>query len=129
MEKRDVAIVGGGLVGPALACALAGAGFRVAVIDAKGEETRRDPAFDGRAYAVTLATQRLLGQIGVWEAVADKAQPIRDIHVSEGGAEAPLLHFDPRELEEGRFGWILADRFLRGALLDRMEALGAAPII
>jgi 2-octaprenyl-6-methoxyphenol hydroxylase len=122
----DVIVVGGGLNGPALALALAGAGFRVAVVDRLAESRRADPEFDGRAYAVALGSARLLGTFGVWQAVQGRAEPIRDIEVAEGipgllGA-APLLHFDPRETDEGRVGWIVEDGWLRGALLDAMDA-------
>ena len=105
MDRTEIVIVGGGLIGPAIALALHGAGFDVVLVDAKPLETRRDPEFDGRAYAVSLASQRLLGQLGVWQQVEPHAQLIADIHVAEGTAPEPLLHFDPRELDESRFGW------------------------
>lgn len=117
----DIAIVGGGLNGPALALALASAGFSVTMIDALPVQTRRDPAFDGRAYAVALTSQNLLRAIGVWDAVAEHAQPILDIVVSDGRAGqggSPLhVHFDHREIEEGPFGALLEDRHLRAELI------------
>lgn len=124
MDRIDIAIVGGGLIGPALALALKSAGFEVLLLDAQPLETRAAPDFDGRAYAVALASQRLLETIGIWESVADEAQPIRDIHVGEGVGRNPLIHFDPRELDEGRFGWMVEDRHLRGALLSRIGEAG-----
>ena len=61
--------------------------------------------------------------LGGWRAIEEQAQSIRDIHVVEGVPDGlPLLHFDPRELDEGRVGWIVEDRWLRGALLAAMEA-------
>lgn len=121
-ERPDIVVVGGGLVGPALALALAGAGFRVTVVDREAARRRAAPGFDGRAYAIALASARLLRALGVWDAVEGKAAPIRDITVDEGvPAGAPLLHFDPRELDEGRVGWIIEDRWLRGALIAAME--------
>ncbi len=120
--RTDIIIIGGGLIGPALALALAKPGFGVTVLDRVAAERRAQPDFDGRAYAVALGSMRLLRALEVWSAVEDKAQPIRDIHVSEGVPEGmPLLHFDPRELDEGRVGWIVEDRWLRGALLAAME--------
>jgi len=126
-ERFDIIVVGGGLTGPVLALALAGAGFRVTVLDRVAAERRAEPDFDGRAYAVALGSARLLTALGVWGTVVDKAQPIRDIAVADGipGAifgAAPLLHFDPRETDEGQVGWIVEDRWLRGALLDAMDA-------
>ncbi|WP_108783762.1 FAD-dependent monooxygenase [Pontivivens insulae] len=122
----DIAIVGGGLNGPALALALSGAGFSVTLIDALPVETRADPAFDGRAYAVALTSQNLLRALGIWSAVEDHAQPILDIVVSDGRAGqggSPLhVHFDHREIEEGPFGALVEDRHLRSALIAAVAA-------
>ncbi|MBY8976013.1 UbiH/UbiF/VisC/COQ6 family ubiquinone biosynthesis hydroxylase [Rhodobacteraceae bacterium NNCM2] len=124
MERTQIAIIGGGLIGPALALALDSAGFRVTLLDAQPVAAREAPDFDGRAYAVALASQKLLNVIGVWDAIDGNAQPILDIHVGEGSAPEPLLHFDPRELDQGKFGWMVEDRWLRGALLDGLQAAG-----
>jgi len=123
VERSDIMVVGGGLIGPALALALAAPGFRVSVLDRVAAERRAEPEFDGRAYAFALCSQRLMQALGVWDAVADKAQSIGDIEVDEGvPSGAPLLHFDPRELDESRVGWIVEDRWLRGALMEAMAA-------
>ena len=125
-HDSDILIVGGGLNGPALALALAQAGFTVTVIDALPEKARKNAAFDGRAYALALASVRLLRAIGVWDSVADNAQPMMEIKVSDGRAgEGPspfFLHFDHAEIEEGPMGHMLEDRFLRRAFLDAMQA-------
>ena len=75
----DVIIVGGGLNGPALALALAQGGLRVVVVDARPTPVRAEAGFDGRAYALAIASQRLLAAVGVWGRVADKVQPILKI--------------------------------------------------
>lgn len=120
----DILIVGGGLNGPALALALADTGHAVTVIDALPVETRAMPDFDGRAYALALASGRLLGTIGIWPQVAEAAQPILDIKVSDGhagsGASPFFLHFDHAEIEEGPMGHLVEDRHLRRAFLDAM---------
>ncbi len=120
----DIIIVGGGLNGPALALATAQAGFRVTIIDALPVDTRKDPAFDGRSYALALGSQRLLKGIGVWPAIADDAQPMLEIKVTDGRAgEGPslwVMHFDHAEIEEGPMGYMVEDRHLRRAFLDAM---------
>lgn len=118
----DIAVSGGGLIGPALALALAGAGFRVAVIDARPVGERGAPDFDGRAYAVAPASSRLLDRIGVWPAIEGHAQEISRIVVGEGAGSPQLLHFDPALIGAERIGWIVEDRHLRGALLDALIA-------
>ncbi|MBO9472851.1 FAD-dependent monooxygenase [Shimia sp. R10_1] len=122
----DILIAGGGLNGPALALALAQAGFDVTVVDARAAPARAAGNFDGRGYALALASKRLLTAIGVWDQVADQAEPMRDIKVSDGRAgEGPapfFMHFDHREIEEGPMGFMLEDRFLYRAFLNAMEA-------
>jgi 2-octaprenyl-6-methoxyphenol hydroxylase len=122
----DILIAGGGLNGPALALALAQAGFDVTVVDARPAPERAGSNFDGRGYALALASKRLLAAIGVWDKVADQSEPMRDIKVSDGRAgEGPapfFLHFDHTEIEEGPMGFMLEDRFLYRAFLEVMEA-------
>ena len=127
MQKQsDIIIVGGGLNGPALALALAQTGFSVSVIDALSEKVRRNAAFDGRSYALALTSQRLLYGIGVWQDVAEHAQPMLEIKVTDGRAgEGPspfFMHFDHAEIEEGPMGYMVEDRHLRRAFLDAMAA-------
>jgi 2-octaprenyl-6-methoxyphenol hydroxylase len=122
----DIVIVGGGLNGPALALALAQTGYRVCVIDALPQPARKKPGFDGRAYALALASKQLLHAIGVWERVADKAQPMLEIKVTDGHAGAGVspffMHFDHGEIEEGPMGFMVEDRYLRRAFLQAMDA-------
>ena len=120
----DILIAGGGLNGPALALALAQGGFRVIVVDARPAQARAEAGFDGRAYALSIASRRLLTMIGVWPRVADRAQPMLDIKASDGRAgDGPspfFLHFDHTEIEEGPMGFMLEDRYLYSAFLAAM---------
>ncbi|GGL54457.1 FAD-dependent monooxygenase [Wenxinia marina] len=125
-HDADILIVGGGLNGPALALALAGEGLSSVVIDAQPAAARAAADFDGRAYALAIASRRLLAHLGLWERVAAEAQPILEIKVSDGRAgEGPSpfwMHFDHAEIEEGPMGHMVEDRHLRPALLSAMEA-------
>jgi 2-octaprenyl-6-methoxyphenol hydroxylase len=127
MERNaDVVIAGGGLNGPALALALAQGGFRVTVVDARPAPARAEVGFDGRSYALAIASVRLLTATGVWDAVRDHAQPILEIKASDGrageGAAPFFLHFDAAEIEDGPMGHMLEDRFLYAAFLSAMQA-------
>ncbi|MBN2631364.1 MAG: UbiH/UbiF/VisC/COQ6 family ubiquinone biosynthesis hydroxylase [Rhodobacteraceae bacterium] len=121
----DILIAGGGLNGPALALALAQAGLRVTVVDARPAPARAETGFDGRSYALALASKRLLTVIGVWPRVADLVQPILQIKASDGvagkGAAPFFLHFDSAEIEDGPMGFMLEDRHLYRAFLDAMR--------
>lgn len=129
-HDSDLLIIGGGLNGPALALAAARAGLSATIIDARPEAQLEAADFDGRAYALALASVRLLKALRVWDGVAQNAQPMLDIKVSDGhagrGAAPFFLHFDHAEIEEGPMGQMVEDRFLRRALL---EAMAANPLI
>ena len=125
-QDVDVIIAGGGLNGPALALALAQGGLRVAVIDPRPDAARGSAGFDGRAYALALASQRLLAALGVWRDVAPRVQPILGIRTSDGvppdGAVPFFLGFDHGELDEGAMGYMLEDRHLYAAFRTAMQA-------
>lgn len=122
----DIAIVGGGLSGPTLALALAASGLRVTVIDAHKAQTQKATGFDGRSYALALTSVRLLEGIGLWDSVAEHAQPMLEIKVTDGRAgEGPspfFMHFDHAEIEEGPMGHMVEDRHLRRALMEAVAA-------
>lgn len=123
--NSDLIIVGGGLNGLALALAAASAGFSVTIIDALPRAVRSLREFDGRSYALALTSKRLLQGIGVWGAVADHAQPMLEIKVTDGrageGAAPWMMHFDHAEIEEGPMGFLVEDRHLRAAFLAAMD--------
>jgi 2-octaprenyl-6-methoxyphenol hydroxylase len=129
----DVLIAGGGLNGPALALALASAGVSVTLVDAAPARQRATDTFDGRAYALAIAAQKLLATLGVWNAIADTAQPMMEVKASDGhageGAAPFFLHFDARELDQAPVGYMLEDRFLYRAFLDAMETNPAITLI
>ncbi len=126
--EQDVIIVGGGLNGPALALALAQGGLRVTVVDARPADLRAEVGFDGRAYALAIASRRLLEVIGVWALVGAKAQPMVKIVASDGhagqGASPFVLAFDSAEIEEGPMGFMLEDRHLFAGFQAAMVAAG-----
>ncbi len=133
MEKdADIVIVGGGLNGPALGVALARSGLRVVVVDARPAGARAEAGFDGRAYALAVASKRLLEVIGVWPRLEGRVQPILQIKASDGVAgqgPAPFfLTFDHAEMEEGPMGFMVEDRYLYAAFLAAMQDAGVTLI-
>ena len=122
LEQVDVAIVGAGLVGGTLACALAAHGVHTALIDRLDPRAMTTDRFDGRASAVALSGQRLLSAIGVWPHIGGRCAPIREIRVSD--ANAPLfLHYDHREVGGEFLGMMAENRHLRAATFARMAEL------
>ncbi len=117
--NADTLIVGGGLVGGTLACALAAEGLRVAVVDAEHPETAARPTADGRVSAIALSSKRLLEAAGLWGDLARDAAPILDIRVAEGHTPF-FLHYDSREVGGEPFGFMVENRNLRRAIARRI---------
>jgi 2-octaprenyl-6-methoxyphenol hydroxylase len=123
----DVCVVGAGPVGATLACRLASAGVRTAIIDRAALPPMEHPDFDGRAYAIAAGSRALLEDAGVWDALPAEPGTILDIRVSDGRIGRPasplFLHFDHADAGSGPFGWMVEARNLRMALNARMHAL------
>ncbi len=129
----DVVVAGGGMAGLTAACALAGAGFDVAVVDALMPETTLAPEYDGRASAIALGSARVFKGIGAWDALDHAAQPILDIRVADGhpfrGVSPLFLHYDHRDVGDEPFGYIIENREIRRALALRAAALQRLKIV
>ncbi len=115
-DKRDLLILGGGLVGMTLALAAARKGISSHVVD------RADPAeltaegFDGRASAISTASWNLFTNIGLAERLEPHGCPIESIAVTDG-MKPGRIDFRP-EPHEGSLGRMFANRELRLALFE-----------
>ena len=119
MDRADVIIFGGGLVGLALASALDSSGLSVIIVDPADPAPRSESAFDGRTSAVSSSSMRMLTTIGVAGHLAEPGCPIWRIAVADGLAPG-ALHFDPDDQEP--LGFMHENRHLRTALQARAEA-------
>ncbi|VVT11558.1 FAD-dependent monooxygenase [Erythrobacter sp. EC-HK427] len=123
-DKRELLILGGGLVGMTLALAAARKGISSHVVD------RADPAellaegFDGRASAVSTASWNLFTNIGIAEALEPFGCKIESIAVTDA-MRPGRIDFTPDE-HEGTLGRMFANRQLRLALF---EAAKSEPLI
>ena len=120
MERSDVIILGGGLVGLALAAALDSSGLGAIVIDPADPDARTTAAFDGRATALSSSSQRMFDTVGISQFFPEPGAPIRRIEVADGLAPGGLT-FDPGSDDEP-LGWMHENRHLRAALRARAEA-------
>ncbi len=127
ISEVAVLVVGAGPVGGTLAAALAARGLSVAVLDRQPLPPMALPAFDGRAYAIALTSQRLLAEAGIWQHLPHAAGEIREIRVADGQPGAPAsrlkLHFDAAEVSEEPFGYMVEARSLRVALNRALEGV------
>ncbi|HVF36237.1 MAG TPA: FAD-dependent monooxygenase, partial [Candidatus Saccharimonadia bacterium] len=121
MDRYDIAIVGGGLVGSSLACALAPLGWRVAQVEAQMPQPGQ-PAWDERNLALSRRSVQALDSIGVWGHIAAEAHPIRRVHVtSRGDFGAVRIRAADYALES--LGHTVPARALGAALEARLAAL------
>jgi 2-octaprenylphenol hydroxylase len=126
----DILVVGGGMVGSALALGLSRQGWSVALVEgserkallkAPGKATSVND-FDPRVSAISVASQRLLEQLGVWsEITAGRHCPYQDMTVWDGDGTG-RIQFDAAELRAPALGTIIENsrivRTLFAALVD-----------
>ncbi|BCG65962.1 MAG: 2-octaprenylphenol hydroxylase [Methyloprofundus sp.] len=131
MNKHyPIIIVGGGIVGATAACAIAQAGVKVALVDARNPE-REWPTepIDIRVSALTRASQNILQAVGAWPAMQQRGiGGYEHMHVWDAHS-AGLLHFDAADTEFSVLGHIVENRVTVAALWDKLETLPSATII
>ncbi len=131
----DVAIIGGGLVGLTLACALGGSDLRVAVIEPQSRQpdeywTRAkaccqptesasalaDARYDPRVSALTLASEQILRNLGAWPLIAElRVCPYQRMHVWDGEGTA-AIDFSAAEMYQPHLGHIIENRVTLASL-------------
>lgn len=115
MERFDVIIAGGGLVGNALGLALAQGGLNVVVIDPIPAKAQLEATFDGRTSAIALGSVRILERIGAWKNIAPTVSPIHDIRVCDQDA-AGYVHYHDKDVGDEPFGYIIENHVIRRGL-------------
>ncbi|MGE5157515.1 MAG: ubiquinone biosynthesis hydroxylase [Gemmatimonas sp.] len=126
--QGSIVIGGGAFAGLALALAIRqGLGADIPVIVADPALASR-PSRDPRATAIVAACRRLFAAIGVWEDVADEAQPILDMVITDSklhDATRPVFLTFAGHVEPGEpFAHMIENRYLIDALVRRAEASG-----
>lgn len=119
----DALIVGGGLVGSALAVALAQLPISTILIESRDPGRLEQPSFDARVTALANGSQRILAGLGLWETIRGQVQPITEIQISEQGQFGAARIVARRE-GVAALGYTLENRVLGAAL---WQALAHAP--
>ncbi|WP_415878348.1 FAD-dependent monooxygenase [Methylomonas sp. TEB] len=120
-EQFDVVIVGGGMVGAAVACCLGGSELKVAVIEAQVPEAFSSAQpHDLRVSALSIASKNILEAVGAWEGVTSRRYcPFKRMRVWETAGDTT---FNSDDIRYPELGYIVENRITQLALLDRLPS-------
>lgn len=119
----DVIIVGGGMVGLTLACALAQATpLSVAVLDSKHSSDGWSVGeYHHRVSAFALSSRRIFQSLKAWDIMQGwRVSPFNSIQVWDGVLEGEI-HFDSKEISESTLGYIIENAVVQTALMQRIK--------
>lgn len=119
VKTCDVLIIGGGLAGASLACALENSGLAVELIEAHPLHAQTQPCYDDRTVALSYGSRVIFEAMGLWPAMADSIEAIKTIHISDRGH---LGVTRLRHLDEGveALGYVAENRVLGEVLYQRL---------
>jgi len=114
--EYDIAIIGGGPVGAALALALRDSRLKVCVLEARPADSASQ---DARALALSYGSRLLLARLGIWDALHD-VSPIRTIHISQKQSFGRAV-LQAEELNVPELGYVLPYPALQDALTGALK--------
>jgi 2-polyprenylphenol 6-hydroxylase len=115
----DVVIVGAGMVGASLACALGDSGLKIGVVDSRAPAPPPAGDLDPRVSAITLASRNFFQHLQVWDGLADKrVVPVEAMLVWETQGE---VRFDAAEIGERCLAYIVENGAIQRALIERLQ--------
>jgi 2-octaprenyl-3-methyl-6-methoxy-1,4-benzoquinol hydroxylase len=119
-EYFDVVIVGGGMVGAALGCALGGGPLQVAVLEQQMPEAfSPEQPHDLRVSALSIASRKIMEAVGAWEGVAERRFcPFRRMRVWETRGDTEFCSDD---IHYPELGYIVENRITQLAFLERLN--------
>lgn len=117
MPQYDVIIIGGGMVGASLACALSGQGLHIALVESVEPETRSEAGYDDRAIALAYGTRRIFSGLQLWDSLEAAATPIHQIHVSDRG-HFGMMRMDRSEEGLPALGYVVPARVIGQVLAN-----------
>jgi 2-octaprenylphenol hydroxylase len=127
MRQFDVIIIGGGIIGATLACALGRDGVRVALLESREQPVIDTREREPRVYAISRASERIFTALSVWGALAETGHPFQKMHVWDAGGSGEI-GFDCATIGEPCLGYILEPRRIQAALLECVQALPAVSL-
>jgi len=118
----DIAIVGGGLVGISLACALGQLkpAPRVALIEAHDYSSLPPPGFDSRTVALSFSSKQIFDALTLWPSLEQHVTPIKTIHISDRGHPG-MTRLHAHEQAVDALGYVVESRALGKVLFEAMR--------
>lgn len=113
----DVAIVGGGIVGLTLACALKDSGLSVVLVEAKPHAIGLEWS---RAYHITLMSEQIFRGLGIWEQILPHITTFQQIHLADGNCPT-VVKLQPADLGTTALGHVAEHRVLLEALRSQLD--------
>lgn len=125
MSRVQIAIIGGGLVGASLALALqAGARerqWKIVLIEPYAPGDSYQPSYDARASALSFGSQQIYQRLGLWDALAPRAEAIQDIHISDRGRFA-AARINAKEEGVAALGYVVENAWLGHCLWAALDS-------
>ncbi len=127
-EQFDVVIVGGGMVGAAVACCLGDSSLKVAVIENEfPQEFHAEQPHDLRVSALSIASKTILETVGAWQGVENRRLcPFKRMRVWETAGDTEFCSDD---IGRSELGYIVENRVTQLALLERLQAFSNIELI
>lgn len=117
MQRYDIIIVGGGLVGAGLAVALRHSGLRIALVDA-----RLPSSNDPRLIALNAGSCQFLENLLLWPRLVQHASPIHQVHVSNRG-HFGAVRLSCEDVNIPALGYVIPAHFIESALNEELMSL------
>lgn len=125
MSRVQIAIIGGGLVGASLALALqAGARerqWKIVLIEPYAPGNSYQPSYDARASALSYGSQQIYQRLGLWDAIAPRAEAIQDIHISDRGRFA-AARISAKQESVPALGYVVENAWLGHCLWAALDS-------
>jgi len=119
-NQYDILIIGGGMIGASMACAIANLPLRIAIIEAFPFKSNNQPSYDARSIALAYGSKRIFETLNLWKKIDQNATPIEHIHVSNKG-QFGVTRINAEDERLDALGYVIENRIIGNALLDKIN--------
>ena len=119
-EHYDILIVGGGMVGASLACALAPLSLKTGIVERFEARDVKQASFDDRSIALAYGSRKIFQSMGLWSALSEVVTPINKIHISDRG-HFGATRLDSHSMDVDALGYVIESRDLGKVLQQQLK--------